>query len=175
MNLALSLRPRAARRRDPFDGATLEWATTSPPPAYNFAVIPTVTSPYPMWDARDREEDVRRLERGEMVLDRGPPDAGHARSSTPSWDEVLDMPSDSPWPILLAAALALVFVFLLTGHWTTALVFAGAVRCGARRLALAAEAAARRASPRRGAGARCPTAGGAWRSSSPPRRRCSAR
>ena len=37
------------------------------------------------------------------------------------------MPSDSPWPITLAAALALVFVFLLTGHWTTALVFAGAV------------------------------------------------
>ena len=36
------------------------------------------------------------------------------------------MPSDSPWPIILAGTLALVFVFLLTGHWTTAVVFAGA-------------------------------------------------
>jgi heme/copper-type cytochrome/quinol oxidase subunit 3 len=41
-------------------------------------------------------------------------------------DEVLDMPSDSPWPIALAGMLGLVVVFLLTGHWTTALVFAGA-------------------------------------------------
>jgi cytochrome c oxidase subunit 3/cytochrome c oxidase subunit I+III len=41
-------------------------------------------------------------------------------------DEVLDMPSDSPWPITFAALLALVFVFLLSGHWTTAVVFAGA-------------------------------------------------
>jgi hypothetical protein len=35
------------------------------------------------------------------------------------------MPSDSPWPTCLAGATALVFTFLLTGHWTTALVFAG--------------------------------------------------
>ena len=33
-------------------GGTLEWTTTSPPPAYNFAVIPKVTSAYPNWDAR---------------------------------------------------------------------------------------------------------------------------
>ena len=26
---------------DPWDGRTLEWATSSPPPFYNFAVIPT--------------------------------------------------------------------------------------------------------------------------------------
>ncbi|NYH17089.1 hypothetical protein GGD41_004317 [Paraburkholderia bryophila] len=27
---------------DPWDGHTLEWATSSPPPSYNFAIIPTV-------------------------------------------------------------------------------------------------------------------------------------
>jgi O-antigen ligase len=37
------------------------------------------------------------------------------------------MPSDSPYPVLLAAALCGVFVMLLTGHWTTALVFFGVV------------------------------------------------
>src|SRR5205085_10824360 len=56
---------------DPFFGGTLEWATSSPPPPYNFAVIPTVTSAYPNWDAEDRRADLARLERGELVLDEG--------------------------------------------------------------------------------------------------------
>src|SRR3954454_6703937 len=125
-NLAVS-RFRGARvGNDPFDGATLEWATTPPPPPYNFAVIPAISSPYPMWDERDREKDRRKLERGELVFDEG-----HETPATTvvdgELDEVLDMPSDSPWPVVLAAAVGLVFVFLLTGHWTTALVFAGAV------------------------------------------------
>jgi cytochrome c oxidase subunit I+III len=124
-NLAVSLRRGARVGNDPFDGATLEWATTSPPPAFNFTVIPAISSPYPMWDVRDREEDRRRVARGELVLA-----AGHQTPASTvvdgEIDEVLDMPSDSPWPITLASALALVFVFLLTGHWTTAVVFAGA-------------------------------------------------
>ncbi|TML39379.1 MAG: cytochrome c oxidase subunit I [Actinobacteria bacterium] len=32
---------------DPWHGGTLEWATSSPPPPYNFPVIPVVTSAYP--------------------------------------------------------------------------------------------------------------------------------
>jgi cytochrome c oxidase subunit I+III len=126
VNLAVSLRRGARVGKDPFDGATLEWATSSPPPPYNFTVIPKVSSPYPMWDERDRQEDRDRVARGELVLLEG--------HQTPAstvvdgeLDEVLDMPSDSPWPITLAGALALVFVFLLTGHLATALVFAGVV------------------------------------------------
>src|SRR3954468_726224 len=123
-NLAVSRFRGPASGEDPWGGDTLEWATTSPPPAYNFAVIPTVTSPYAMWDAEDREEDQRRLARGEMTLEQG-----HEPPATTTLDahlaEVLDMPSDSPWPILLAGALAGIFVMLLTGHVVTALVFAG--------------------------------------------------
>ncbi len=37
---------------DPWNGRTLEWATTSPPPFYNFAVIPTVNSPDAFWDMK---------------------------------------------------------------------------------------------------------------------------
>jgi cytochrome c oxidase subunit I len=110
---------------DPWDGATLEWATTSPPPAYNFVVIPAISSPYPMWDERDRQADELRVARDELVLA-----SGHQTPATTvvdaELDQVLDMPSDSPWPITLAACVGLVFVFLLTGHWTTALVFVGA-------------------------------------------------
>lgn len=34
---------------DPWDGRTLEWSTVSPPPFYNFAVIPTVTDRDQFW------------------------------------------------------------------------------------------------------------------------------
>src|SRR5689334_4714027 len=68
-NIAWSLFRGAPAGRDPFRGGTLEWTTTSPPPHYNFAVIPTVTSPYPNWDEADRANDLRRLDQGELVLD----------------------------------------------------------------------------------------------------------
>jgi cytochrome c oxidase subunit 1 len=34
---------------DPWGGATLEWSIPSPPPVYNFSVIPTVTNRLPRW------------------------------------------------------------------------------------------------------------------------------
>jgi cytochrome c oxidase subunit 1 len=37
---------------DPWDGWTLEWATTSPPPEYNFEKLPVVRSSRPLWDAK---------------------------------------------------------------------------------------------------------------------------
>jgi heme/copper-type cytochrome/quinol oxidase subunit 1 len=37
---------------DPWDGHTLEWATTSPPPVGNFLALPPVTSEAPVYDAR---------------------------------------------------------------------------------------------------------------------------
>ena len=50
--LWVSIRGRARRRDltgDPWDGRSLEWSTTSPPPEYNFAVLPNVTSDEPYW------------------------------------------------------------------------------------------------------------------------------
>lgn len=37
---------------DPWDGRTLEWSTSSPPPFYNFAVIPTVHGRHAFWDMK---------------------------------------------------------------------------------------------------------------------------
>jgi len=41
---------------DPWDAWTLEWATPSPPPAYNFAIEPTVNSRRPLWDLKHPED-----------------------------------------------------------------------------------------------------------------------
>ena len=41
---------------DPWDAWTLEWSTTSPPPVYNFAVIPSVDSRRPLWDLKHPED-----------------------------------------------------------------------------------------------------------------------
>ena len=41
---------------DPWDAWTLEWSVSSPPPAYNFAVIPSVESRRPLWDLKHPED-----------------------------------------------------------------------------------------------------------------------
>ncbi len=118
-NLAVSYFKGEQVGSDPFGGDTLEWSTSSPPPHYNYAVIPKVSSPYPMWDRKDREEDRRKLDRGELVLEKG----HETPSSTvldADWDEILEMPSESWFPVLLATALAALFTMLLLQHYSTA-------------------------------------------------------
>jgi cytochrome o ubiquinol oxidase subunit 1 len=39
---------------DPWDGRSLEWATASPPPAFNFAFLPEVTGEDPFWQFKKR-------------------------------------------------------------------------------------------------------------------------
>jgi cytochrome c oxidase subunit 1 len=41
---------------DPWDAWTLEWTTTSPPPAYNFEDDPVVRSRRPLWDLKHTED-----------------------------------------------------------------------------------------------------------------------
>jgi cytochrome c oxidase subunit 1 len=41
---------------DPWDAWTLEWSTSSPPPAYNFGTIPTVRSRRPLWDLKHPDD-----------------------------------------------------------------------------------------------------------------------
>ena len=55
-NLVRSYRHGEIAGHDPWDAWTLEWATTSPPPAYNFAVDPAVNSRRPLWDIKHPED-----------------------------------------------------------------------------------------------------------------------
>jgi cytochrome c oxidase subunit I+III len=91
---------------DPWHGATLEWTVSSPPPEYNFAVIPRVSSAYANWDVDDRMEDKRRLAAGEIEIERA---------------------HDSVWPFVLAFALSLVFIVLLLHLYSVAAVTVGLV------------------------------------------------
>lgn len=52
VNLVISLRKGVLAGKDPWDAWTLEWSTTSPPPEYNFARLPTVRSRRPLWDIK---------------------------------------------------------------------------------------------------------------------------
>jgi cytochrome o ubiquinol oxidase subunit I len=55
--LAVSIRRREALRDvtgDPWDGRSLEWATASPPPAFNFAVLPRVEGEDAYWRIKQR-------------------------------------------------------------------------------------------------------------------------
>jgi cytochrome o ubiquinol oxidase subunit I len=57
IQLVVSIRDREQLKAtaDPWDGRTLEWATASPPPAWNFAVLPQVTDVDAFWKMKQRE------------------------------------------------------------------------------------------------------------------------
>jgi cytochrome c oxidase subunit I+III len=112
INYVVSLRAGERAGNDPWGGETLEWATTSPPPDYNFETIPTVRSKEPVWDQPELREGAQPAELGGFELEEG-----HETLSTSLLDgtpqAVVHMPHASPWPIALAAALLVVCYGLL--------------------------------------------------------------
>ena len=74
-NLLKSKSSGAIAGNDPWGAGTLEWSIPSPPPDYNFAHIPRVTSRYPLWDMKSPSltAEVPHTLRGdkEMTVDVG--------------------------------------------------------------------------------------------------------
>jgi cytochrome c oxidase subunit 1 len=58
INVVTSLMNGRKAGDDPWEGNTLEWATTSPPPTYNFDSLPPIRSERPVFDLRHKGEDV---------------------------------------------------------------------------------------------------------------------
>jgi len=116
INVVKSWKGGAIAGANPWDAPTLEWSVPSPPPPYNFAVIPTVASRHPLWERRlDQEGAVSSLDRG-MLLDSGKETIGtSALDAEP--DMVLEMPEDSLAPLLLALGISILFVGLLLRTW----------------------------------------------------------
>lgn len=60
--VSIKQRKKLAVGNDPWDGRTLEWAVSSPPPEYNFARIPEVNERDPFWAAKQAGTSVAASE-----------------------------------------------------------------------------------------------------------------
>jgi len=116
INLAVSLKRGEASGPNPWSAPTLEWSAPSPPPPYNFAVIPTIESRHPLWEDWLNESPARsRLTEG-LLLDRG----RETLATTPLDAEpnlILEMPADSFAPFVLTCGLSIGFVAALFHLW----------------------------------------------------------
>ncbi|WP_028969359.1 cytochrome c oxidase subunit I [Sphingomonas sp. URHD0057] len=114
INMAVSFWNGLRAGPDPWDAPSLEWATASPPPWYNFAHIPVVDSRTPLWDAGDSLPVVHglRVDDRELLLTT-------VVSAAPDLRE----PSATPsiWPFVSAVAVAVSFIGSVFSPW--ALVF----------------------------------------------------
>jgi cytochrome c oxidase subunit I len=124
INVLISRRRGAVAGPNPWDAPSLEWSVPSPPPPYNFAVIPSVASRHPLWEKRLDEGD------GETVLDRGLVlDHHHETLAVTAMDGepdlILKMPSETYLPVIHTVCLAMFFAGLVSHIW--GLAAAGAI------------------------------------------------
>jgi len=107
--LVYSIRKRHENRigNDPWDGRTLEWATASPAPAYNFATLPVVHTRDAFWEAKHTIKP----------------------SSPPKYEDI-HLPKNTSMGIVIAG-FAFVFGFAVIWHiwWLAAMMLPAIVGC----------------------------------------------
>jgi cytochrome c oxidase subunit I len=121
INIFVSLRGGAIAGSDPWRGPTLEWTLPSPPPSYDFAVIPAIASRHPLWEEALAEgPDRSSLDRG-LTLDRGKEMlATTALDAEP--DAIQKMPDDALTPLFTALAATALAAAALLHAWMSALL-----------------------------------------------------
>jgi cytochrome c oxidase subunit 1 len=140
-NFVRSFRTGAIAGNDPWGAPTLEFSIPSPPPEYNFARIPRVTSRLPLWDLTSPRlnAEVPHTERGDRRLDvdvgtshqghghpnflgnqprQGPESGMHIEHATGKTAKELGIPMPNPTikPLICALGLTIMFCGLLFIH-----------------------------------------------------------
>lgn len=116
LNAIVSLRAGRIAGSDPWQGQGLEWATTSPPPVYNFAHIPAVSSRSPLWEEGPQLPVMTglRVDNPELLLTT-------VLDAVPSVRE--PVPQPTIWPLLAGILTAGTFLGTIFTPW--ALVIGG--------------------------------------------------
>jgi cytochrome c oxidase subunit 1 len=113
VNALVSMRHGRVAGPNPWDAPGLEWATSSPPPVYNFPHLPLVASRTPLWDERGALTVMSglRVDAREQLLT-------SVIDAIPSVREPSPMPSI--WPLLSAIVIGVVFVGSIFTPWAIA-------------------------------------------------------
>jgi cytochrome c oxidase subunit I len=103
-----SLRAGMLASADPWDGRTLEWRTSSPPPPHDFDAIPPVLGRDTFW----REKYGRRGLVDATRTGVAPPPG--ARAVQAPGHEAFHLPAPSRWPVVMAVGMVTAAVGVLT-------------------------------------------------------------
>jgi cytochrome c oxidase subunit 1 len=111
------LRARPLDVSDPWDGRTLEWMTTSPPPVHNFDVVPTVHALDDYWH-RKYVEDERS---GRLVPAQAGGAIAHEDAPAVVHGHAIHLPSPSYWPLVASLGMPLLGYGVLYSWWLVGL------------------------------------------------------
>ncbi|MGO2008015.1 cytochrome c oxidase subunit I [Vreelandella alkaliphila] len=123
LDIALHFRFGKPAKQNPWNADTLEWANSMPPSAYNFVSLPSVETRHPLWDDPNLPHTMAKGMHGLAVASHGRREMWGSDPITGKVREIIHLPGNSWWPLLAAAALAVVCISLLTRVYALAGIF----------------------------------------------------
>jgi cytochrome c oxidase subunit I+III len=110
INVFISRRGGRVAGDNPWGADTLEWGTSSPPPSYNFQRLPIVQGREPLWVRTEDAPVVEglRIDCREILV---------TRTLDAEPDNMMVLPTPSPWPLAVALGATATFVTSCFTPW----------------------------------------------------------